>query len=189
MTDVIVTKIRSSDFIFENLPIRVIANRNYPEVKLAGLSVGPFEEGNEYEVPYWIAIELQKFGVVHLREEQTLDSSTLYKIHWKERAQSAGQLSSLPEDFYPKTRRLIAELKEDVAKKPEKMREYERTKHLIIDIVNLRLRKIVSLAAASAQTEQFLKNLTKEERILYEELYKKINRWKNEILGYKGEKE
>lgn len=189
MANTTVTKIRSLDFIFENLLVRVIANRNCPEIKLAGLNVGPFEEGNEYEVPYWIAMELQKFGVVRFRGEEMLDASILYKIHWKERAQSAGQVSNLPEGFYPKIRRLLAELKEEIAKQPEKMREYERIQHLSRDVLNLRLKKIVSLAATPAQTEQFLKSLTQEERFLYEELYKSINRWRTEILEFKGEKE
>jgi hypothetical protein len=48
-------RIKKLDFCFENVPVRVIADRNHPEIKLAGLSVGPFEEGNEYEVYYWIA--------------------------------------------------------------------------------------------------------------------------------------
>lgn len=186
----LVTKMRSLDFAFENLPVRVVANRNCPEIKLAGLNVGPFEEGNEYEVPYWIALELQKFGIVRPRGEEMLDASALYKIHWKERVQSTGQLSSLPENFYPKIRRLLAELKGEIAKQPEKMRDYERMKHLALDIVNLRLKKIVSLAATPTQMEQFLKSLTQEERLLYEELYKNINLWRTKILEInKGEEE
>lgn len=185
----LVTRICSLDFAFENLPVRVVANRNCPEIKLAGLNVGPFEEGNEYEVPYWVAVELQKFGIVRPRGEEMLDASMLYKIHWKERAQSTGQVSSLPEDFYPKIRRLLAELKGEIAKQPEKMRDYERVKQLSQDIVNLRLKKIVSLAATPSQTEQFLKSLTQEERLLYEELYRDINLWRTKILELKGEKE
>ncbi|MGB9713817.1 MAG: hypothetical protein ACPLZC_02420 [Candidatus Bathyarchaeales archaeon] len=189
MVSAIITKMRSLDFVFENLPVRVIANRNCPEIKLAGLNVGPFEEGNEYEIRYWIASELQKFGVVRFRGEETLDASTLYRIHWKERAQSSGQLSSLPEDFYPKVRRVLAELKAEIARQPEKVREYEKIKHLSLDIVNLRLKKIVSLATTPVQTEQFLKSLTQEERLLYEELYRNINLWRTKILEFKGEKE
>jgi hypothetical protein len=41
---------KNLDFCFENSLVKVVANRNYPEVELAGLTVGPFEEGNEYEL-------------------------------------------------------------------------------------------------------------------------------------------
>ncbi|RLI20993.1 hypothetical protein DRO45_02945 [Candidatus Bathyarchaeota archaeon] len=62
--------IKNLDFNFENSPVKVIANRNCPEIKLAGLTVGPFEEGNEYEVRYWIARELVKSGIARFRAEE-----------------------------------------------------------------------------------------------------------------------
>ncbi|MGC8999278.1 MAG: hypothetical protein ACP5JW_07855 [Candidatus Bathyarchaeia archaeon] len=181
-------KVKALDFMFENSPVKVIANRNCPEIKLAGLTVGPFEEGNEYEVMYWVARELEKFGVVRFRNEELLDSSKLYKIHWKERVQTAGQISELSKDFYPKLRRYLEGLREESARRPEKMREYEKAKQLALDILNLRLKKIVSLASAPAQTEHILRNLTAEERILYEQIYRIINKWKAQLLEREGEK-
>jgi len=177
-------KIGDLDFSFENSLVKIIANRNCPEIKLAGIDVGPFEEGNEYEVQYWIAEELEKSGIARFREEERLDTTKIYKIQWTERAQTAGQISKLPDNFYPKLRRCLAELKEEVAKTPEKMREYEKVKHLARDIVNSRLKKIVSLSSAAAQTEQTLKNFTKEERFLYERLYRLIHEWRTQILEY-----
>lgn len=182
-------KIGGLDFNFENSVAKVIANRNCPEIKLAGLNVGPFEEGNEYEIPYWIAKELEKSGVARFREEERLDATKLYKIQWTERAQTAGQISKLPENFYPKLRRYLIELKEEAAKSPEKMREYERVTQLTKDTVNSRLKKIVSLASAPAQTEQVLKNFTGEERFLYEQLYNRIHEWRTRILEYEGTEE
>lgn len=176
--------IRKLDFCFENSTAKIIANRNFPEIKLAGLNIGPFEEGNEYEVQFWIAQELEKAGVARFREEEYLDATKLYKIQWAERVQTAGQISKLPEDFYPKLRRYLAKLKEDSAKAPEKLREYEKSGHLTQDVVNSRLKKIVSLASAPPQTEQILKNFTSEERILYERLHKFICEWRVHILKY-----
>lgn len=181
-------KIGKLDFSFENSLVKVIANRNCPEIKLAGLNIGPFEEGNEYEVQYWIAQELEKAGITRFHEDR-LDATKLYKIQWKERAQTAGQISKLPDNFYPKLRRYLAELKEEVGKTPEKLREYEKVAHLTRDIVNSRLKKVVSLASAPAQTEQILRNFSDEERFLYERLYKIIHEWQTQILEYKGTKE
>lgn len=184
-----VAVIRGLDFSFENSLVRIIANRNCPEIKLAGLSVGPFEEGNEYEIYYWIAQELEKTGIAHLREGDRMDAAKLYKIQWKERAQTAGQISKLPEDFYPRLRRLLAELKEEVTRNPEKVLEYEKVRQLARDIANSRLKKIVSLSSAPAQTEQILKNLTEEEKFLYTQLYKSIDEWRTQILEYEETEE
>ena len=52
--------IKDADFMFENSPIRVIANRNSPEIELAGLKIGPLQEGVEIEVRFWAAEQLAK---------------------------------------------------------------------------------------------------------------------------------
>ena len=178
------TTIRNLDFRSEHSPVKLTANRSCPEIKLAGLNVGPFEEGNEYEVQFWIARELERAGIARFREEERLDAAKLYKIQWTERVQTAGQIPPLVENFYPKLRRYLTELKEGVAKNPEKVREYEKVTHLTRDIVNARLKKIVSLASTATRTEQMLKNLTSEERFLYEKLHKLIQEWRTQILEY-----
>jgi len=176
------SSIKDTDFIYENTPVKIIINRNCPEIQLAGLKIGPYEEGKEYEVKHWIAHELERTGIARLREEETLDSVKLHKISWKESIQQARQLSPLQEDFYPKLRRYLATLKRGAINNPEKMREYEKVVRLSHDIVNIRLRKIVSLASSPAQTNQTLKDLAKEERTLYERLHTIINEWKTKIL-------
>lgn len=180
-------KIKNLDFRFENSLVKIIANRNYPEIKLAGLSVGPFEEGNEYEVYYWIAQKCAESGIAHFREDDCLDATKLYKVQWKERVQIAGQISELTEDFYPRLRRYLANIKEEITTQPDKVREYEKARHLAWDIVNSRLKKIVALSAGPAQTDQVLKKFTSEERLIYEQLGKIITEWRTQILEYKGE--
>jgi len=181
-------KICTLDFCYENSLVKIVANRNCPEIKLAGLTVGPFDEGNEYEVYFWVAKELANSGMVHFREDDILDATKLFKVQWKEGVQIPGQISELPEDFYPKLRRYLVTIKEEISKQPEKINEYEKTKHLAKDIVNSRLKKIVSLSAGPSQTDQVLKKLTSEEKILYEQLVKLISRWKTNILENEGDK-
>ena len=189
MGQTISSKISSLDFGFEHSPTKIIANRNCQEIKLAGLNVGPFEEGNEYEPYYWVALELEKAGIAHFREDENLNVAKLNKLQWSERVQTAGQISKLPEDFYPRLRRYLTNLRRDAAKTPEKMLESQKARQLTHDIVNSRLKKIVSIASAPAQTEQTLKNLTGEERSLYEQLYTFVNQWRTQILkhGEEGE--
>ena len=181
-------EIKNADFCFENSPVRIIADRNYPEIKLAGVSVGPLEEGNEYEVYHWIAQELAESGIAHFREDDSLDATKLYKIQWKERVQIAGQISELNGDFYPKLRRYVASIKAEIAKHPEKAQDYEKAKHLAWDIVNSRLKKIIALSSGPAQTGQIQKKFTCEERFIYEQLGKMISEWKAQILDFEGER-
>jgi hypothetical protein len=180
-------KIKNLDFRFENSLVKITSDRNHPEIKLAGLSIGPFQEGNEYEVYYWAAQELAAAGVAHFREEDCLGATEIYKVQWKERVQIAGQISQLPEDFYPKLRRYLAGIKGEIAKQPEKVQEHEKAMHLACDIVNARLKKIITLSAGPAQTDQVLKKFTSEERLIYEQLGTIIAEWRAQILEYERE--
>jgi hypothetical protein len=181
------TKICTLDFCYENSLVRIVANRNCPEIKLAGLTVGPFDEGNEYEVYFWVAKELGNAGMIHFREDDMLDTTKLFKVQWKEGVQIPGQISELPDDFYPKLRRYLVILKQE-ATQPEKISEYQKTRHLAKDVVNSRLKKIVALSAAPGQSEQVIKKLSNEEKILYEQLVKIISEWKAKILEAEGDK-
>lgn len=176
-------KIKKLDFCYENLLVKVIADIDHPIITLAGLSIGPFKEGNEYEVHYWVAKELAKQKIAHLLNED-LDSKKLYKIQWRERNQIAGQISKLPDEFYPKLRRYLSKSKDEVSLHPEKLREYDKTKGLAWDIVNSRLKKIVALSSGPNQTDIILKKLANEERYIYQELGRIINSWKNLILKH-----
>lgn len=183
----ILALIKEVDFEFKNATFRIVANRKSSEIELAGFKIGPFEEGGEYNVRFWVAKELVNAGIAHFKEEESLDAVKLYKIQWKERVQSGKRFSSLPEDFYFKLRRYLADVKSEATIRTEKMREYEKTSSLSRDIINCRLKKIVSLSSSPAQTSQILKNLTREERMIYNHLYKVISEWRSKILEEVGE--
>lgn len=175
--------IRDADFIFENAAVKVVANRNSPEIDLPGMKVGPFKQGKEYEVKYWVAKELKKAGIARIRMEEPIDLTLLNKIHWKERVQASQKVTSLPDDFYPKLRRFLEELSETAIKKPETRPDYDKAKNNSADIIRMRLKKIVALASSGRkQTSQILHGLTKEEQCLYDCLHKIISEWQHEIL-------
>lgn len=174
--------IRDADFIYENSPTRIICNRNSPEIQLAGLKIGPLEEGKEYELPYWIANELDRAGIARLREDQLLDIKKLDKTLWKEKVQQTRQVAHIEQDFYPRLRRFLNHLKAGANTNPDRNAEYRKAVGLAHDIVNVRLRRIVSLASSPEQTNQTLKDLAKEERTLYDQLFTIINEWKTKIL-------
>jgi hypothetical protein len=183
------TTIRDTDFVFKNRSVKIVANRDSPKIDLPGMKVGPFKEGKEYEVRFWVAQELKRAGIVHLRLNEPLDLMMLNKIHWKESVQASQRVTSLPEDFYPKLRLYLEELNEKAIKKVEYRRDYEKARNLSDDITRTRLKKIVSLASSPAQTRQILGNLTKEELALYDYLYDKISKWRTEILKKQREDE
>lgn len=179
-----ISSIKDADFIYENTPVKIVANRNNPKIDLPGSTVGPFKEGQEYEVRLWVANELKKAGIARIRMDDPMDLMVLNKIQWKERVQTSQKVTSVPDDFYPKLRRYLEELNEEAIKKPEKRNDYEKAMNLSDDIARMRLKKIVSLASSSSktQTSQILRSLTNEEKSIYSYLHTIISQWRNEIL-------
>ena len=168
--------------MFENKPVTVIANRNEAELELAGLTIGPFEEGREYEVLFWVAQELKDAGIVRFREEDVLDVVKLHKIHWKERVQPTNQVSTLPEGFYPQLRRYLFSLETAAQNNAERRKELEKSTQIALDIANCRVKKVVSMASSPPLTAQALQSLTSEEQVLYHRLHRLIDEWKDKIL-------
>lgn len=179
-----ISSIKDADFIYQNTPVKILANRNNPKIDLPGFTVGPFKEGQEYEVRLWVANELKKAGIARIRMDDPMDLMVLNKIQWKERVQTSQKVTSVPDDFYPKLRRYLEELNEEAIKKPEKRNDYEKAMNLSDDIARMRLKKIVSLASSSSktQTSQILRSLTNEEKSIYSHLHTIISQWRNEIL-------
>lgn len=179
--------INDLDFDFKNISTKIIILKNLRSLKIGSITIGPFKEGIDVETKNWIASELIKSGYARYHDEYSLNSISLNKIHWREtRLQTGRRIASLPEYFYPKLRRYLYSLKEKAVSDASFAVEYNRSVRLAHDIVTCRLKKIVSLAAAPLQTENILRDLAREERILYNDLQTKISKWNTDIFEVGG---
>jgi len=131
---------------------------------------------------YWFYLAKTLVGAWLIWEMRPFVVEMRWKVSWEALAVGIAVFVMWVgiDDFYPKLRRCLSDLKRD-ARAPEKMLENEKAKQLTRDIVSSRLRKIVSMASAPAQTEQTLKNLTAEERFLYDKLYTLVNEWRMHV--------
>lgn len=174
--------VQDIDFDFENSQVRVVVTREIPETsrmqKLSSSKVG-----QEIEVPYWTARELVQQGYARFREEDVLNYNSLSKIHWRETIPASRQLPALQASFYCLLRRHLAELKLASKQDSVKLRELERSESLVRDIVNCRVRKIVSIAASPTPSDELIQGLAFEERTLYSVLNATIEDWKSKVLG------
>lgn len=180
--------VESVDFEFENAPVRIVAVRNVSEIKVAGTVVGPYDEGREFEVKYWVAWELVKSGFARFLEGYPMDLVSLNKIQWKEPIQVGMRLSTLPEYFYPRLRRFLAQLKEEAVRDASAAEKYSKAVRLAQDIIECRLKKIVNLAASPEQTEDILKTFSREEKILYDTLHSLVSEWKKKMTRFEASK-
>jgi hypothetical protein len=181
LTEAALASVDDIDFNFENSSIRVVVTREIPEIPRM-LKLTSSRVGQEIEVPYWIARELVQLGYARFKEEDILTYNSLSKIHWKETIPASRQIPSLTGNFYCVLRRHLAELRKQSRQDQVKLRELERTETLVRDIVNVRIRKIVSLAASPTPSGELIQGLAYEERALYLILNKTIEDWKAKLL-------
>ena len=174
---------KTSDFKFSHQKVKLVATRTIPKISLAGEEFGPVEEDEYFEVRGWVADELIKNGYAKIvDEEEKLRIVDIQKAQVVEAIQSPRSLSILPKNFYPKLRKLLKELEEKSLSNPEKKAEFQKAVQIATDIVTSRINKILILSSVREKDENLLKNLTLEERILYEKLYQTVNEWRNSLF-------
>lgn len=182
------SSIIDSDLEFQNSMVKIVALGNLQAIDVAEATIGPLEEGKEYEVRYWIASELIKTGYARFYEDVPLTFASLNKIHWREtKLQTGRQISPLPEFFYPKLRRYLEALRQNASRDAAFAGEYAQASRLARDIINCRLNKIVNLATYPP-SENILRSLTKEERSLFDNVCTVVSEWESKIFKMEGSK-
>ena len=144
---------------------------------------GPYRQGQEVELPLWIATHFVQLGYAKFRDEDQLTLNTLSTTHYKETLPGSRQIPKLSKTFYFQVRRLLKELKGLEAKDRTKGRDLDKAVSLSRDIVNIRVKKIASLSASGEQPTELTSNLTAEELALYQTLRSTVDSWKKDILG------
>jgi len=167
---------KTGDLKLEHVKVKFKAYRQIPEFTVGGEKIGPYEEGETFEIPLWIAeaMEEQRYGkILEDEDERTLINKPLAFESWR----SPRELAQLNGDHYPKTRRFLKRLRRlDRESFQKNLRKFE-------DLIQRRTYKIAVLASKGAKDEKILQNLTPEEKALYMKLRKEIEEWKKEALS------
>ncbi|WP_455277886.1 hypothetical protein [[Eubacterium] cellulosolvens] len=171
---------------YESRMIRVRVLRETPELFFSGRTFGPFKDGDEIEIPRWLARELTKNRMVKILDEGPLEIPDLAKIHWRESIPESREIPQLDYDFYNKLRELLRELSNN-DQDPSQKALFEKALSQSKDIINCRLHKIVYLAASPSTSDATIQKMAVEERSLYNDLSSTINEWKNKILNLEVE--
>ncbi|RLI33651.1 hypothetical protein DRO53_05065 [Candidatus Bathyarchaeota archaeon] len=175
----------ASEVKFENVKVRLKAEASIPRLHVAGLELKPVEAGERFEASRWVAEDLVKAGIARFEEvEAEFSLAELQRVRLLEGMQQQRRPGQLPENFYPRLRRLLRRLKAEASKSPEKMVEYGKAYQWASDLLALRLNKILVLASARGEAGESLKNLTEEELALYRSLHRTVEEWKSQAFSW-----
>lgn len=172
----------------DSSPVKVRILHDSPELFFSGEKLGPLKEGDELELPRWMAQELAESKLARILERETLDMPALAKIHWRECIPSSREIPQMDYDFYYRLRRLLRDLREESDRGPTGRVTLEKAESQFKDILNCRIRKIMYLAAAPPQSDAVLQKMAAEERALYNHLSTIVNEWKRKVLAPEDEK-
>ena len=169
---------------FEQGMVRLRAAASVPRIQVAGLTIGPADAGERFEAYRWVAEELVESGLAQLEEaEPEFTMADLQRVRLLEAMQQQRRPGKLPSNFYTKLRRLLRRLRAEAASKPEKIVDYEKAYQWALDMVALRLNKVLYMASAASEADaEAVKNLTEEELALYRQLHQAVERWRSQAL-------
>ena len=119
--------------------------------------------------------------IVKTAQQVSLDLA-LQKVRLLEGMQQQRKPGKLPEGFYPRLRRLLRRLKAEASTSPEKLMAFNKAYQWALDLVALRLNKVMSMALARGEVGELLKNLTEEEEVLYRRLHRVVEEWRSQVF-------
>ncbi len=163
----------------------VTFTKAFPAMSVGGMDLGAYEEGREERLPIWVAKILEEEGFVKIsgEESQSLKSTDLYKLCWKEERNEG--LSKLPSHFYPRLRRLLSSLNDAIKNNPTHtlLSEHRQSLMKAQDLVNCRLQKILHLARERNPLTPSLEMMEPEELALFNSIREDIEEWRKKIVS------
>lgn len=155
----------------ELVTLRVRFTADVQRLAFGGRRLEGVRAGSVMEVPAWVADVLRE---ARLAEVEEVGLQQLYQLLVRERR--GAEPVQLPEGFYPRVRRAISSAPRE---------EAQRVENVLRDVVNLRLSKLLPAALKSADPE-WIRNLTPEERALFEDLKARIREFYSSVLEVRG---
>lgn len=166
-------------------PARVTVLKNFGKAPFIEDIV--LSRGIEIEIPRWLALILEKWGVVELspNERPRLDTVARAKILERDmERRGLRTLAKLHPYFYIMIRLMVREL-ESRAKRElniSVLKEIDAIRSSLYDVLKLRLGKIIDAALMGTVSTELLDNMTFEEKVLFTKLSSVIKSW-HRVLG------
>ncbi|MCL4343766.1 MAG: DNA replication complex GINS family protein [Nitrososphaerota archaeon] len=130
------------------------------------------KQGDIIDVESWLGTLMVKAGHARIMSEE-FENEVLNSLN-REKLIGQYQLSSIKPDFYVKFKALLSYKEKTEA---DKIRMYA------MDLVTLRMNKIVQLALQGVQYEKLSSTLTPEESIFFQEIRETVEYWKLRMLS------
>jgi len=176
----IIQSIRDREFAYLLSGTRLRVRQKFSRIDVGSIHLDPMNEGDSIDLPRWVAEVLVDMNICENQEESF--SSEVFKAVTREKIAGSDQLSTLRADFYLKIRRHLNYASGSASPRPISIPELEKTRTLIYDLIALRLRKILSIAASLSPPIDIKEKLTPEEYQIFDSVYGLLQSWRSMIM-------
>lgn len=178
----VVQSIRDREFSYLLSSTRLRVKQKIPKTDIGSIHLEAMNEGDAVDLPRWIAEVLIGMDLCESQEESF--ASEVFKAVTREKIAGSDQISALRPDFYLKIRRHLT-FAIDSNKRASSIPETEKTRALIYDLMALRLRKILGIAASLSPPTDLKGKLTPEEYQIFDSVYSLLQSWRSMTMDGK----
>jgi len=176
-SDNVLQSIRDREFAYLLSATRLKVKQKIAKTDIGSIHLEAMNPGDVIDLPRWVAEVLINLELCESQEESF--ASEVFKAVTREKIAGNDQLSTLKPDFYLKIRRHLAFANDFSNFKPSEIPELDKTRTLIYDLMALRLRKILGIAASLSPPNDIREKLTPEEYQIFDSVYGLLRSWRS----------
>ncbi len=170
-----ITELERIQYDFEDMDIPVKCLKTIEEFDVGDRKI-KLTKNLKTKIPFWLAILLEEEGLVELEEIEKLDFPELYRIALKE---GETNLQKINKFFYVLMKRTFEEFEKKGKVIPYRQKESLEIK--MRELMTMRLSKIYHIATKGKNITTQIRNMTPEEKWLYNSISEIIEKWKDMV--------
>jgi len=165
---------------FEEQKVDLISSADHPEISLGGIKIGPLVDKKPFKARLWVANYLVAHGLARFSQKDLLmESREILRNTVREgRSKTLGEVSP---NFYLKAFLKLSELKIRAEMEGKVgVRRKKKLEDILLEFLEKRAHKVAEIAVKGKEVgkEPLLKNMSLEEKWLFEKIRFIIDSWK-----------
>lgn len=176
-----VESLQRINFIFTNEDIYTECIKNHKGFSILGENLGPFEKGKKYKLKFFLAVPFIKNNILKVASTDKCDNVDLQRFAIEERDDQK-LIQRENEFFLNKIKEFHLFLEKDVIENNKPQKFLDDYKSYLTSVLDSRLLKIMRIAKSDLSIE-VEKRLAISERLLYNNIHKIVNMWREFFLN------
>ncbi|MHA1778604.1 MAG: hypothetical protein ACTSYN_03435 [Candidatus Heimdallarchaeaceae archaeon] len=178
----LIQEIKRIQFDFEESDVAVICKQDFALNDLDDKKIR-IKQGMKIGLPFWLAKLLEQEGIVEIEQSEKFEFPVLYRMALAESEKR--DLQKINKFFYILAQLTLKDIKEKKLKITYRQQQALELK--LREFMTLRLNKIIKIAEKGKDITTMTRNMTPEEKWLFEYVVEAISKWREIVKAEKEE--